>query len=254
MSSNTNTLFWVITGAVIVLAIFGLVTVSNNSTLNRVFNSFDNYVDLQNGTVGGNGLVFEYQSGDLSIEVNPLNNDRIYYKITNTSNHKLSNVLAIKLSMYDAESRNLIMTSTINVGRDINSNSSITGTLYLWNDLELLSKEYVYELKVSQAKRPVYNCKGEMVSKVKDLGEWELSVTKIDSDQLDFKLINKSDSIQSFSKIDVYMYKNGYEEMHLELGSFDENFAPGDSFAWGSFFGRDIRFDESNYDFNVIFN
>ena len=36
MSSNTNTLFWVITGAVIVLAIYGLVNV-NKDNINNSF-------------------------------------------------------------------------------------------------------------------------------------------------------------------------------------------------------------------------
>ena len=42
MSSNTNTLFWVITGAVIVLAIFSLVNL-NKDNINNITSKFDNY-------------------------------------------------------------------------------------------------------------------------------------------------------------------------------------------------------------------
>lgn len=42
MSENTNTLFWVITGAVIVLAVFLLINNSQSNTLNKIDNKFDN--------------------------------------------------------------------------------------------------------------------------------------------------------------------------------------------------------------------
>ena len=41
MSSNTNTLFWVITGAVIVLAVFLLINSGQNNNLNKINNKFD---------------------------------------------------------------------------------------------------------------------------------------------------------------------------------------------------------------------
>jgi hypothetical protein len=43
MSSNTNNLFWVITGAVIIMGIFLLVSFSNNNTLKNIFDNMDNY-------------------------------------------------------------------------------------------------------------------------------------------------------------------------------------------------------------------
>ena len=48
MSSNTNTLFWVITGAVIVLAIFTLLTGLKDDSLPRIFNTIDNKWSSQN--------------------------------------------------------------------------------------------------------------------------------------------------------------------------------------------------------------
>ncbi len=42
MSNNTNSLFWIITGAVIVLAIFLLVSSSNDNTVNKLFDKFGN--------------------------------------------------------------------------------------------------------------------------------------------------------------------------------------------------------------------
>lgn len=41
MSENTNTLFWVITGAVIVLAIFALVQANVGSTISNIFEHFN---------------------------------------------------------------------------------------------------------------------------------------------------------------------------------------------------------------------
>lgn len=43
MSNNTNTLFWVITGAVIILSVFLLINNSQNETLNMINDKFNNY-------------------------------------------------------------------------------------------------------------------------------------------------------------------------------------------------------------------
>ncbi len=43
MSNNTNSLFWIITGAVIVLAVFLLISSTNNNTVSKVFDSFGGY-------------------------------------------------------------------------------------------------------------------------------------------------------------------------------------------------------------------
>ncbi len=43
MSSNTNNLFWIITGAVIVIGIFLLVSNSNNHAIKNIFDNMDNY-------------------------------------------------------------------------------------------------------------------------------------------------------------------------------------------------------------------
>lgn len=42
MSNNTNSLFWIITGAVVVLVIFFLVNSSNDNTINKIFDKFGN--------------------------------------------------------------------------------------------------------------------------------------------------------------------------------------------------------------------
>ena len=41
MSENTNTLFWVITGAVIVLAVFLLIQSNVGNTITEIFNHFN---------------------------------------------------------------------------------------------------------------------------------------------------------------------------------------------------------------------
>ena len=43
MSENTNTLFWVITGAVIVLAVFLLINTSSNNSLSTINDTFSSY-------------------------------------------------------------------------------------------------------------------------------------------------------------------------------------------------------------------
>ena len=45
MSENTNTLFWVITGAVIVLAVFSLINGSQSNKLPKIFDKFNNYYE-----------------------------------------------------------------------------------------------------------------------------------------------------------------------------------------------------------------
>lgn len=42
MSENTNTLFWVITGAVIVVALFLLIQGNIDNTIDGIFNHFNN--------------------------------------------------------------------------------------------------------------------------------------------------------------------------------------------------------------------
>ena len=42
MSHNTNTLFWVITGAVVVLAVFLLIQGNIGSTITGIFDHFNN--------------------------------------------------------------------------------------------------------------------------------------------------------------------------------------------------------------------
>jgi hypothetical protein len=43
MSNNTNSLFWIITGAVIVLAVFLLNSATNNNTIDKIFDNFSGY-------------------------------------------------------------------------------------------------------------------------------------------------------------------------------------------------------------------
>ena len=44
MSNNTNTLFWVITGAVIVLAVFVLIQNNVGDTVSNIFDRFSSIV------------------------------------------------------------------------------------------------------------------------------------------------------------------------------------------------------------------
>lgn len=52
MSSNTNTLFWVITGAVIVIGIYLLISHSNDTAIKNIFDTMDTY--FQTDGNGGN--------------------------------------------------------------------------------------------------------------------------------------------------------------------------------------------------------
>jgi hypothetical protein len=65
MSSNTNNLFWVITGAVIIVGIFLLVSFSNNDTINQIFDKFSDYFD---NSSSGNSVLERYYSHEPNYE------------------------------------------------------------------------------------------------------------------------------------------------------------------------------------------
>lgn len=50
MSNNTNSLFWIITGAVIVLAAFLLISATNNNTIDKIFDNFSGYFSKEIST------------------------------------------------------------------------------------------------------------------------------------------------------------------------------------------------------------
>ena len=53
MSNNTNTLFWVITGAVVVLSVFLLIKNNEEDSLNRINDKFNNVAQSQINNSGG---------------------------------------------------------------------------------------------------------------------------------------------------------------------------------------------------------
>lgn len=54
MSDNTNTLFWVICGAIVVIAIYLLINTNITSSINGIFDHFNNlWKDTTKTPIGG---------------------------------------------------------------------------------------------------------------------------------------------------------------------------------------------------------
>ena len=93
MSSNTNTLFWVITGAVIVLAIYGLVNV-NKDNINNMTNKFDAYFEE----------IKEESERDYDSEYNK-NSNVIYKKINYMRVDEINNTIEFEYRMKNISNR-----------------------------------------------------------------------------------------------------------------------------------------------------
>lgn len=62
MSNNTNTLFWVITGAVIVLGVFLLIQTNQDDSLNRINNKFNEVASSKINNSGGTNYYIDRNS------------------------------------------------------------------------------------------------------------------------------------------------------------------------------------------------
>ena len=94
MSSNTNTLFWVITGAVIVLAVFLLINTSQSDTLTRISDKF-NSIAVEQGIE--NTETTEEES--YPYELTPLGTNFIPL---NACGPKSATIEGYKVQVYDA--------------------------------------------------------------------------------------------------------------------------------------------------------
>ena len=115
MSSNTNTLFWVITGAVIVLGVFALINTSQNDTLSKVDNEFS---ELYNNAKAGPELIKYY------------NHEPNYgsLKITDESLFDFDETTGT-ITGYKGTERNVVFPATIN-GVEVKK----IGNMNLWNN------------------------------------------------------------------------------------------------------------------------
>lgn len=94
MSSNTNTLFWVITGAVIVLAVFTLINNSQSDTLAKISDKFSSLATEQ-----GIGSSESEEEETYPYELEPL--DSSYIPI-NACGPKSATIEGYKVQVYDA--------------------------------------------------------------------------------------------------------------------------------------------------------
>lgn len=70
MSNNTNTLFWVITGAVVVLSVVLLIKNNEEDSLNRINNKFNDVAQNQINNSGGNDYYFDrFSCGSSQVSV-----------------------------------------------------------------------------------------------------------------------------------------------------------------------------------------
>lgn len=251
MSENTNTLFWVITGAVIVIAIFSIVSFSNNTTLSNIFNRFDGYFNKNGSTVNQNQ---SYVFGDWQLDLNAEPDNGLNIIITNISNQTKQNINGITLYVYEKNTKNYIASFDFEVGGDMNPNDSTRVYTSLWSDFDYHHKEYDYEISIGLNENPMYNYNGQLVSYIKDFGNWEFSIVDYKSTHLKCILINKSNSNVSFDRVDIFMYKDGEEYTHLEFGPDQDSYNPHDDLTWHSYFSELLNFNETDYSFNVIFD
>ena len=156
MSENTNTLFWVITGAVIVLAVFLLINNSQDNTLTSISNEFNSLWtgEEKNTNMGNNDEVeedYRYISNNenvsfiklgentgnvlgLEVKITGLPNNTSQYPhitwyIKNTTNKSISGTVRLLIYDYDTNREtenyywpftNLSPNSTINLTSGLN--------------------------------------------------------------------------------------------------------------------------------------
>ena len=94
MSSNTNTLFWVITGAVIVLAVFLLINTSQSDTLTRISDKF-NSIAVEQGIEN----IETTEEESYPYELTPLVSN---YIPLNACGPKSATIEGYKVQVYDA--------------------------------------------------------------------------------------------------------------------------------------------------------
>ena len=162
MSENTNTLFWVITGAVVVLGVFLLINNSLDNNLSNISDTFNSYWTEAESNTPREKIDERYISDsdnisfiklgedigyvqDLEIKVygvNPNSNNFGYY-IKNTSSNVVNNkVFHLNIHRYSNK-------------EVINSFTGYVNNLYPGNQInfsawasENLSDEYYYELVI----------------------------------------------------------------------------------------------------------
>ena len=257
MSENTNTLFWVITGAVIVVAIFGIVSYSNNTSVRKIFNEIGSYF---NSDVSTNTPSVEQTTpdkvktiidGNWKYEMTVLSDSSIQTKITNIGSETITNVMSYTFYLYEKGTDNLILSMNEYVGKDIQPNKSAYTENYYWDELKFTSIDYDFDIKVIYNNNPLYNYNGEMVTLIHDLGDWEFSAKFLGDSQMACKIINTTDHDLSFTTIKADLYIDNVFYTNLEFGSYQDYYSPRGTFEWHSYFGVPMDFDNKEYRFEI---
>lgn len=258
MSENTNTLFWVITGAVIVIAIFGIVSYSNNTSIQGIFNKFGSYFKSdtsQNNPSNGQTTPEKTKTiinGNWKYEMIVLSDSKIKTKITNIGSESITNVMSYSFFLYEKGTHNQILSMNEYVGKDIAPNKSAYAEYNFWEELKFTSIDYDFNIEVIYNNNPLYNYNGEMVTLINDLGDWEFSAKFLGDSQMECKLINTTDHDLSFSKIRAELYIDNAFYTDLEFGSYQDYYSPRGSFQWNSYFGVPMDFENKEYRFEII--
>ncbi|MFA7065054.1 MAG: hypothetical protein WC177_06185, partial [Bacilli bacterium] len=96
MSENTNTLFWIITGAVITVSVFLLISLNNESTLNKIFKKYDEEFKEIIAVKANYPLV----KGKWKMDIQSINGGRLTYLLSNLSGNKIF-VDQVEIIFYD---------------------------------------------------------------------------------------------------------------------------------------------------------
>lgn len=108
MSSNTNTLFWVITGAVIVLAIYGLVNV-NKDNINNMTNKFDTYFEeIKEESERDYDSDYNKNSNVIYKKTNVVSNDEVEIKINYMRVDEINNTIEFEYRMKNIANKVLL--------------------------------------------------------------------------------------------------------------------------------------------------
>lgn len=142
MSNNTNTLFWVITGAVIVLAVFILINNSQSNSINKINNKFDamweEVKDSNRKSSMSNilsfGEIFNYKDLNIKVLTPWISNNQAVFNVQTQNLAGQVRKYNFILRIYD-EWQNLILEVTNGV------ESPFSGTLTTSN---LVTLDYYY--------------------------------------------------------------------------------------------------------------
>ncbi|MDD4188223.1 MAG: hypothetical protein PHX04_05675 [Bacilli bacterium] len=142
MSENTNTLFWIITGAVITVSVFLLISLNNESTLNKIFKKYDEEFKEIIAVKANYPLV----KGKWKMDIQSINGGRLTYLLSNLSGNKIF-VDQVEIIFYDCKNKEIL--TTFNQSVKMNIGTGLQGSSGLYNDKKLNNVVYCIDFSIT---------------------------------------------------------------------------------------------------------